>query len=131
LKRRSLSYCVAEDCRGNRPGRWKKVFPGLEIMMLNRRKTLTDSDIDTDSLYEFLETADSTRNLNESLLLQPDVVLQKLDLMTEDKLTKAAVLLFGKKPEDFSVNTSRSNVASFHMKQSTMKWQTKRSSDKI
>tara|TARA_Y100000294_G_scaffold156646_1_gene157685 strand:- start:1290 stop:1613 length:324 start_codon:yes stop_codon:yes gene_type:complete len=107
------------------------VFPGLEIMMFNRRKTLTDSDIDTDSLDEFLETADSTRNLNESLLLQPDVVLQKLDLMTEDKLTKAAVLLFGKKPEDFSVNTSRSNVASFHMKQSTMKWQTKRSSDKI
>ena len=61
----------------------------------------TLSDIDTDSLYEFLETANSTRNLNESLLLPPDVVLQKLDLMTEDKLTKAAVLLFGKNPEAF------------------------------
>ncbi len=59
------------------------------------------NDIDTDSLYGFLETANSIRNLNESLLLPPDTVLQKLDLMTDGKLTKAAVLLFGKNPKEF------------------------------
>ena len=62
---------------------------------------VTLNDIDTDSLYGFLDTANSIRNLNESLLLPPDVVLQKLDLMTGNKLTKAAVLLFGKNPEKF------------------------------
>jgi len=61
----------------------------------------TLSDIDTDTLYEFLETANSVRNLNQNLLLPTDVILQKLDLMTEKGLTKAALLLFGKNPEKF------------------------------
>lgn len=61
----------------------------------------TLDDIDTDSLYGFLETANSIRNINENLLLPPDIVLQKLDLMAESKITKAAVLLFGKQPEKF------------------------------
>lgn len=61
----------------------------------------TLNDIDTDSLYGFLETANSIRNLNENLLLPPDIVLQKLDLMAESEITKAAVLLFGKQPEKF------------------------------
>ena len=59
------------------------------------------SDIDTDSLYEFLETANSIRNLNENLLLPTDIVLQKLGLMTEKGLTKAAILLFGTDPGKF------------------------------
>jgi len=59
------------------------------------------SDIDTDTLYEFLETANSVRNLNENLLLPPDMVLQKLDLCTEKGITKAAILLFGKDPRLF------------------------------
>jgi ATP-dependent DNA helicase RecG len=59
------------------------------------------SDIDSDSLYEVLETANSIRNLNENLLLPTDIVLQKLDLMTEKGLTKAAILLFGKDPGKF------------------------------
>ncbi len=61
----------------------------------------TLDDINTDSLYGFLETANSIRNINENLLLPPDIVLQKLDLMAESKITKAAVLLFGKQPEKF------------------------------
>jgi len=61
----------------------------------------TLNDIDTDSLYEFLETANSIRDLNENMFLPPDIVLEKLDLMTERKLTKAAILLFGKQPEKF------------------------------
>ena len=59
------------------------------------------SDIDTDSLYEFLEMANSIRNLNENLLLPTDIVLQKLGLMTEKGLTKAAILLFGTDPGKF------------------------------
>ena len=107
------------------------MFPGLEIMMLNRRKTLTDSDIDTDSLYEFLETADSTRNLNESLLLQPDVVLQKLDLMTEDKLTNAAALLFGKRPKELFGDHFEIKCGKFPHDTEYDQVQTKRSLDKI
>jgi predicted HTH transcriptional regulator len=39
-------------------------------------------DIDTDVLYEFLETANSVRNLNENLMLPAEMILEKLDLMT-------------------------------------------------
>jgi len=61
----------------------------------------TLDDIDNDTVYEFLETANSVRNLNENLLLPLDIVLPKLDLMTEKGLKKAAVLLFGKDPQRF------------------------------
>jgi ATP-dependent DNA helicase RecG len=61
----------------------------------------TLADIDTDALTQFLETANAVRNLNESLLLPTDVVLQKLDLMTDKGLTNASLLLFGKAPEKF------------------------------
>lgn len=64
----------------------------------------TMSDIDTNTLYEFLETANSVRDLNENLLLPADVVLQKLDLMSEKGITKAALLLFGKNPKKFFAN---------------------------
>ena len=59
------------------------------------------SDIDTDTLYEFLETANVVRNLNANLLLPPEMVLQKLELMTPQGLTNAALLLFGKNPRQF------------------------------
>lgn len=59
------------------------------------------NDIDTDSLQEFLETANSVRNLNENLLLPLDITLQKLELMTEKGITRAAILLFGKQPQKF------------------------------
>lgn len=59
------------------------------------------SDIDTDTLYEFLETANEVRNLNANLLLPPEMVLQKLELMTPQGLTNAALLLFGKNPRQF------------------------------
>lgn len=62
-------------------------------------------DLDLDTLYEFLETANSVRNLNANLLLPVDVILHKLDLLVERgdsyKLKKAAVLLFGKEPQKF------------------------------
>ena len=61
--------------------------------------------IDQDTLYEFLETANSVRNLNENIMLPVDVILQKLDLLTlkgsSYEITKAALLLFGKMPGKF------------------------------
>ena len=53
----------------------------------------TLADIDTDTLTQFLETANAVRNLNESLLLPTDVVLQKLDLMTDKGLTNASLMV--------------------------------------
>lgn len=61
----------------------------------------TIDDINTDAVYEFLEIANSVRDLNQSLLLPADIILQKLDLMTSAGLTRAALLLFGKRPEKF------------------------------
>lgn len=58
-------------------------------------------DIDNDLLYEFLEIANSVRNLNENLLLPPDIILKKLDLMKDSGITKGALLLFGKDPGRF------------------------------
>ena len=62
------------------------------------------NDIDSDSVYEFMEIANSVRNLNENLLLPLDMALQKLDLLTGKGLTKAALLLFGKNPAKYFLN---------------------------
>ncbi len=64
----------------------------------------TLEDIDTDSLYEFLDAANTIRNLNENMLLSPDVILQKLGLITGKGITRAALLLFGKDPSRFFAN---------------------------
>lgn len=61
----------------------------------------TMKDIDSDAVYRFLETANSVRNINESILLPPETILQKLDLLKDEKLTKAALLLFGSDPNKF------------------------------
>jgi ATP-dependent DNA helicase RecG len=69
------------------------------------QKGATLEDIDSDGVYEFLETANSVRNLNANLLLPLDLILQKLELIPvkggESRITKAALLLFGKQPEKF------------------------------
>ena len=62
------------------------------------------NDIDSDSVYEFLEVANSVRSLNENLLLPLDMVLQELDLLTDQGITNAALLLFGKKPAKYFLN---------------------------
>ncbi len=62
------------------------------------------SDIDTESLYEFLELANSVRNINENTFLPPDIILEKLELSKNHSLTKAGMLLFGKNPERFFSN---------------------------
>lgn len=59
------------------------------------------SDIDTESLYEFVELANSVRNMNENIFLPPDIILEKLELSKNHSVTKAGMLLFGKKPDFF------------------------------
>lgn len=61
-------------------------------------------DIDSEGVYRFLETANAVRNLNESLFLPPEIILRKLDLLTTEGLTRAALLLFGKDPGKFFSN---------------------------
>jgi len=61
-------------------------------------------DIDGEAVYDFLEVANSVRSFNENLFLGVDVILQKLDLMKEGKLTNAALLLFGTEPLKFFCN---------------------------
>ena len=55
-------------------------------------------DIDPDKVYRFIETANAVRNLNENIYLPIDTILVKLGLMLDNgQITRAAVLLFGKK----------------------------------
>lgn len=58
-------------------------------------------DIDTDLLYRVVETANTARNANINAMLPPETILQHLDFVRQDSLTKAAVLLFGKRPQRY------------------------------
>lgn len=78
-------------------------FNGYGFDYLSQRKA-TLNDIDTDTVYQFLETANGVRNLNENLYLPLDVILQKLELMNDQGVTNAALLLFGKQPQRFFAN---------------------------
>lgn len=62
------------------------------------------NEIDADLVYRFLETANSVRNINESMFLSPELILQKLGLLKDEGLTRAALLLFGADPEKFFSN---------------------------
>lgn len=69
------------------------------------QKGATLADIDAELLYECLEIANSIRDFNENLLLPPEMILQKLELMTpKGELKKAALLLFSNTPEKFFAN---------------------------
>jgi len=58
-------------------------------------------DIDESAVYKFIETANQARNLNENLTLPVELLLEKLELMKNGRLTRAAILLFGKNPRKF------------------------------
>lgn len=61
-------------------------------------------DIDEPIVFDFLERANSLRNLNENTFLPLDTILEKLELMRKGEITKAALLLFGKDPGKFFAN---------------------------
>ena len=64
-------------------------------------ETASISDIDEDTVLKFLDMANNTRNLNESLYLPIQQILEKLELVKTGNLTRAAILLFGKRPAGF------------------------------
>jgi ATP-dependent DNA helicase RecG len=64
-------------------------------------KGATLKDIDDEKVKWFLKKAKIRRNLNIELKISVKEILQKLDLLKEDKLTNAAILLFGKEPQRF------------------------------
>jgi ATP-dependent DNA helicase RecG len=65
------------------------------------QKNAVLEDIDEKMVYEFLEIANSIRNLNENTFLPVDVLLEKLGLIEKNEITRAALLLFGKNPDKF------------------------------
>lgn len=62
------------------------------------------ADIDGEALLKFFESANAIREINENLLLPPEMLLQKLDVMKNGGITNAAILLFGKEPSRFFPN---------------------------
>jgi len=61
-------------------------------------------DIDGEAVYHFVETANAIRSVNENLFLPVEVILEKLDLLTREGITRAALLLFGKSPGRYFLN---------------------------
>jgi len=64
-------------------------------------KKATLNDIDPDPVYQFLEIANTARDINQNMLLPMDIILQNLELMKDTGITRAALLLFGKNPRKF------------------------------
>ena len=64
-------------------------------------KGATLKDIDEEKVKWFLKKAKTGRNLNIELNISVKEILQKLHLLKDDKLTNAAILLFGKEPHKF------------------------------
>lgn len=58
-------------------------------------------DIDEDKIRWFLKKAKIERNLDVEPKISVKEILQKLDLLRENKPTNAAILLFGKNPQKF------------------------------
>ncbi len=65
------------------------------------QKNAALEDIDEKTVYDFLEIANSIRNLNENTFLPIDILLEKLGLIEKGEITRAALLLFGKNPGKF------------------------------
>lgn len=62
----------------------------------------TLDDINSDKVYQFVEIANSLRNLNQNLYLPVDIILTKLGLILDNgEITRAAILLFGNNPQKF------------------------------
>lgn len=59
------------------------------------------SDIDEKKLRDFVISAKENRNLDINSHAQTGEILEKLNLLREDRLTYASVLLFGRKPQQY------------------------------
>ncbi|GFP23471.1 ATP-dependent DNA helicase RecG, partial [Candidatus Hakubella thermalkaliphila] len=61
----------------------------------------TLEDIDENKIRKFLEKASAERGLELSSPWKVEEVLERLGLMQKNQLTNAALLLFGKTPQQF------------------------------
>ena len=68
------------------------------------------NDIDAEKVRWFLRVAKEERNLAISKDASLKVILMKLNLLKNDKLTNAAVLLFGKNPQKYFVQAQVKGV---------------------
>ncbi len=90
----------------------REMSPEKLQAFLLRRKTwdsLTDGfsleQMDTETIRRFVRLAvERNRLIDVSLDELPEVVLGKLELMTDGKLTNGAILLFGKNPQKHFIN---------------------------
>ncbi len=82
----------------------------LERIILSKKKRYFDSeicegagpeDIDDDAVRWFLRRVKYERNFNVDPETSVWEVLDRLDLIKDEKLTNAAILLFGKRPQKF------------------------------
>ena len=64
-------------------------------------KEATFDDIDHIKVKKFLERASFERRIEINPNIIPEEALRKLNLIEQDKLTNAAILLFGKNPQTF------------------------------
>ncbi len=66
----------------------------------------TIADLDEDKIQDFIDTARRIRNFPLSVDSSPEKLLTHLDLIDDDgRLTNAAILLFGKKPQKYFITS--------------------------
>lgn len=65
----------------------------------------TTEDIDSNKVTEFVQTAKARRGFKLPETAPLEEILVHLNLMKEDRITNAALLLFGKEPQRFFINS--------------------------
>ena len=62
-------------------------------------------DIDEEKVAWFLRKAKAERNLDIDVSLEPQEALKKLNLVVDNKITNAAILVFGRNPQRFFIQS--------------------------
>ena len=73
----------------------------------------TMADLDQDKIREFVHIAKARRGFPLSAETTPEIVLTHLNLLVNNRVSNAALLLFGKQPQRFFI-TSEVKCAHFH-----------------
>jgi len=73
----------------------------------------TMADLDQDKIREFVHIAKARRGFPLSTETTPEIVLTHLNLLVNNRVSNAALLLFGKQPQRFFI-TSEVKCAHFH-----------------
>jgi len=68
-------------------------------------KEATLADIDKEKIKWFLKKAKAERNLNIDYTASPSEALKRLNLLIDNKPTNTAILMFGKNPQRFFIQS--------------------------